>query len=165
MRNPQELALLPGVAKALAKLNSCGFTVILVTNQRGIGLGLMTDEDLHLLHDELGKDLAQCGAHLDAIYYCPHDPSQQPCRCRKPQTGLFEQAMVDFPSISSQNSFVIGDSLSDIQAGSRLRMRTIFIEGDPLCRKLGSEQAAALADIVAESLEEAVNTMLHISAK
>lgn len=164
-KDRSDLALLPGAAEALAKLNTCGLTVILVTNQRGIALGLMTEEDLRFLHDELRKDLAVYGARLDAIYYCPHDPSQHRCTCRKPYTGLFEQAMRDFPGISSENSFVIGDSLSDIQAGSRLGMGTIFIEGDPLYRKSGSEEAAALADAVAGSLGEAVNILLKMSAK
>lgn len=156
----EELVLLPGAAEALARLNARGLTVILVTNQRGIGLGLMTEEDLRLLHDELAKDLSVYGARLDAIYYCPHDPSQEQCTCRKPDTGLFERAMRDFPDISSENTFVIGDSLSDIQAGSRLGMRTIFIEGDPLSRKAGSEEAAVLADAVAASLQAAVKKFL-----
>ena len=161
----EDLVLLPGAAEALARLNDCGFTVILVTNQRGIGLGLMIEEDLHRLHEELAKNLAAFGARLDAIYYCPHDPSQQLCGCRKPQTGLFERAMCDFPGIAGENSVVIGDSLSDIQAGLRMGMHTIFVEGDPLFRKSGREQAIALANAVVGSLKEAVDTLLQISAK
>jgi D-glycero-D-manno-heptose 1,7-bisphosphate phosphatase len=159
-----DLELLPGAARALAKLNASGFTVILVTNQRGIGLNLMTEQELNQVHEELRKNLATYGAHLDAIYYCPHDPSQQPCTCRKPETGLFQQAIRDFPSVSSHNSVVIGDSLSDIQAGSRLGMRTIFVEGEPLHRKPGADRAADLAGAVAESLEDAVNKLLQLSA-
>lgn len=154
-KDRKDLQLLPGAAEALAKLNG-GRTVILVTNQRGIGLGLMTQSELTKLHDEFRKDLAHRGARLDAIYFCPHDPSRQPCLCRKPETGLFEQAMRDFPEVSGENSLVIGDSLSDIQAGVRMRMRTVFIQGDPVYRKPGSEEAARLADAVATSLENAV---------
>ena len=72
--------------------------------------------------------LAQHGARLDAIYYCPHDVGE--CQCRKPDIGLFEQACRDFPEASAHNSVVIGDSLSDLQAGQRLGMKTIFIEGE-----------------------------------
>ena len=158
-----DLQVSSGAAAALAKLNRNGRTVLLVTNQRGIGLGFMTEDQLTQLHDELRQDLAERGARLDAIYYCPHDPSREQCLCRKPKTGLFEQAMRDFPEICGDNSLVIGDSLSDIQAGRQLGMRTVFIEGDALYRKPGSEEAASLADAVAESLETAVAGLLQDS--
>jgi D-glycero-D-manno-heptose 1,7-bisphosphate phosphatase len=156
----EDFELLPGAAQAVAKLNANGLTVILVTNQRAIGLDLMTQPELDQLHKHLRQRLAAHGARLDAIYYCPHDPSHRPCTCRKPETGLFEQAIRDFPGIGSQNSVVIGDSLSDVEAGSRLGMRTIFIEGELLHGKPGADQAAAMADAVARSLEDAVNRLL-----
>jgi D-glycero-D-manno-heptose 1,7-bisphosphate phosphatase len=156
----EDFKLLPGAAQAIARLNASGLTVILVTNQRAIGLGLMTEPELDQLHKHLCQHLAAHGARLDAIYYCPHDPSRRPCTCRKPETGLFEQAMRDFPSICSQNSLVIGDSFSDIQVGSRLGMRTIFIEGELLHAKACADQAAAMAGAVARSLEDAVNGLL-----
>jgi D-glycero-D-manno-heptose 1,7-bisphosphate phosphatase len=161
----EDLQLLPGAGEALAKLNGNGRTIILVTNQRGIGLGLMTEDDLTRLHDALRKDLQRYGARLDAIYHCPHDPSREQCLCRKPATGLFERAMRDFPDLCGENSLVIGDSLSDIQAGTRLGMRTIFIEGEPLNRKPGSEEAATLANAVARSLETAVQGLLLTSCE
>ncbi len=98
--------------------------------------------------------LAQHGARLDAIYYCPHDVGE--CQCRKPDIGLFEQACKDFPRASAQNSVVIGDSLSDLQAGQRLGMKTIFIEGEPDRQKAGAVAAAESADAVAGSLLQAV---------
>jgi D-glycero-D-manno-heptose 1,7-bisphosphate phosphatase len=159
----EDLELFPAAVKALASLNKKGYTVILVTNQRGVGLGYMTESELNALHEELQKDLAQYGARLDAIYYCPHDPSTQECTCRKPLTGLFEQAIRDFPAISKRNSILIGDSLSDIQAGINLGVPTIFIEGEPLHRKPGAEQALALATEVAQSLDDAVTRVLGIS--
>src|SRR5207237_10758586 len=123
----------------------------------------LSEEGLIGLHDFLRKELAEHGAHVDAIYHCPHDPRMQACRCRKPGPGLFEQAFRDFPSASAETSLMIGDSLSDIKAGYRLGMRTIFIQGDPATRKPGSEQAAALADAVAESLKDAVESLVQIS--
>jgi D-glycero-D-manno-heptose 1,7-bisphosphate phosphatase len=158
----KDVKLLPGAAEALAKLNTDKRTVILVTNQRGIALGLLTEMELAQLHDDLCKELAKWGAHLDAIYYCPHDP-QQNCHCRKPESGLFEQAFRDFPGASRDVSVVIGDSLSDIQAGGHLGMKTIFVEGEPSCRKPGSDRAAALADAVAESLKDAAERLICCS--
>jgi D-glycero-D-manno-heptose 1,7-bisphosphate phosphatase len=107
---------------------------------------------------KLQEHLAQHNAHIDAFYYCPHDQSQ--CDCRKPKTGLFEQAFRDFPEASAQNSIVIGDSISDIQAARTLGLFAIFIQGDPKTQKPGAEKAAALADAVAVSLIEAVEKYL-----
>jgi D-glycero-D-manno-heptose 1,7-bisphosphate phosphatase len=151
---------LPGAVDAIARMNRAGLTVIVVSNQRGIALGRLTGAQLDLIHANMRKDLARQDARLDAIYYCPHDNGQ--CNCRKPGTGLFEQAMKDFPQVKPENSVVIGDSLSDVQAGQRLGMKTIFIEGEADRQKLGANTAAATADAVAGSLLEAVQTHLKL---
>ena len=91
--------------------------------------------------------LARHGARLDAIYYCPHDYGE--CHCRKPDTGLFEQAFQRFPQANAENSVVIGDSLSDIQAGRRLGMKTIFIQGEPDRQKAGADAAAPCGRVAA----------------
>ena len=152
---------LPGAVEAVARMNRAGLTVIVVSNQRGIALGRVSVEQLDLIHDQVRSHLARHGARLDAIYYCPHDHGE--CNCRKPGTGLFEQAAKDFPQVDAANSVVIGDSLSDIQAGHRLGMRTIFIQGDPDRQKAGAQAAASLADGVADSLQQAVEKHLGLS--
>jgi D-glycero-D-manno-heptose 1,7-bisphosphate phosphatase len=145
---------LPGAVEAIATLNRDGMTVILVSNQRGIALGLFTHDQLELIHKNMRAHLAQHGARLDAIYYCPHDVGE--CQCRKPDVGLFEQAYKDFPQASADNSVVIGDSLSDMQAGRRMGMKTIFIQGEAERQKAGAVVAAERADAVAGSLLDAV---------
>jgi D-glycero-D-manno-heptose 1,7-bisphosphate phosphatase len=152
---------LPGAVEAVARMNRAGLTVIVVSNQRGIALGRVSVEQLDLIHDQVRSHLALHGARLDAIYYCPHDHGE--CNCRKPGTGLFEQAAKDFPQVDAANSVVIGDSLSDIQAGHRLGMRTIFIQGEPDRQKAGAQAAASLADGVADSLQQAVEKHLGLS--
>jgi D-glycero-D-manno-heptose 1,7-bisphosphate phosphatase len=151
---------LPGAIEAVARMNRAGLTVILVSNQRGIALGLYTPEQLDLIHASMRSELAGHGARVDAIYYCPHDQGE--CHCRKPETGLFEQAWQRFPQANAQNSLLIGDSLSDIQAGHRLGMKTIFIDGEADRQKAGASVAAELADEVAGSLLEAVETHLKL---
>ncbi len=151
---------LPGAIEAVARMNRAGLTVIVVSNQRGIALGLYTPEQLELIHANLQSQLALRGARLDAIYYCPHDRGE--CHCRKPETGLFEQAWRCFPQANPQNSLLIGDSLSDIQAGHRLGMKTIFIDGEADSQKPGATAAADLADQVAASLLQAVETHLKL---
>jgi D-glycero-D-manno-heptose 1,7-bisphosphate phosphatase len=151
---------LPGAVEAIVRMKRAGLTLILVTNQRGVALGKVTNAQLELIHRNLQSSLAQQGACLDAIYYCPHDNGQ--CTCRKPDTGLFEQALKDFPQVNAGNSVVIGDSLSDIQAGRRLGMKTIFIEGETNRQKTGADTAAAAADAVAGSLLQAVEEYLDL---
>lgn len=151
----RDFHLLPGVEEAIARLNASGNKVIVVTNQRGVALGLYTAEDIAKLHEQLATHLALSDAHIDAIYYCPHDKNE--CNCRKPGTALFEEAFRDFPSASPKNSVMIGDSISDIEAGIRLGMPTVFIRGDLEHQKPGAKRAASLADAVADTLLNAVN--------
>jgi D-glycero-D-manno-heptose 1,7-bisphosphate phosphatase len=149
---------LPGAEEAIAALNGSGRRVIVATNQRGVALGRYTSGDVDALHGELQRQLGAHGARIDAIYICAHDKDE--CDCRKPKTGLFEQAFRDFPEASAATSVMIGDSLSDIEAARRLGMRSIFIEGDPETQKAGAGKAAALADAVCGSLVEAVREFL-----
>ena len=146
----EQVELLPGIAEAIARLNRSGRKVIVVTNQRAVALGLCSETELLALHDRLRECLASQGAHLDAIYYCPHDVGE--CNCRKPLPGLFEQAFRDFPDANPGNSVMIGDSLSDMEAGARLGMRTIFIAADH-ARPMDATSAAVP---VARSLEDCV---------
>ena len=154
----RDFEFLPGAESAVAALNRSGRQVIVISNQRGIALGLYTRADVETLHTKLQEHMAKHGAHIDAFYYCPHDRNQ--CDCRKPKTGLFEQVFRDFPEASAQNSIVIGDSISDIQAARTLGLLAIFVQGDPKTQKPGAEKAAALADAVANSLIEAVQKYL-----
>jgi len=156
--NWSQFHLLPGVPEAIARLNRAGLKVIVVSNQRGIALGLYTAEDVNALHTELQRTLAAHSAHIDAFYFCPHD--KDACDCRKPDPGLYRQALTDFPDITPESSLMIGDSWSDIEFGHRLGMRTIFIEGDPSRQKFGADRARALADQSFTSLSDAVDALL-----
>jgi D-glycero-D-manno-heptose 1,7-bisphosphate phosphatase len=155
---------LPGVHQAIARLNRAGLRVIVLSNQRGIALGLHTAEDVRAIHAAFQSELAAHdshgtrGAHIDAFYFCPHDKGE--CNCRKPLPGLFEQAQADFPEIAADSSVMIGDSLSDIEFGRRLGMATIFIDGDPARQKPGAEAARDLADEHFASLPQAVDALL-----
>jgi D-glycero-D-manno-heptose 1,7-bisphosphate phosphatase len=155
---PRDFHLLPGAESAIAALNRSGCRVIVISNQRGVALGQYTCADVDALHAWLQEHLSAHGAHIDGFYYCPHDANQ--CECRKPKTGLFQQAFRDFPDASAANSIVIGDSVSDIQAARTLGSPSIFIQDDPLTQRPGSDQAAALADAVSSSLLEAVEEYL-----
>lgn len=118
VKRSEEFKLLPMVADAIRLLNTAGIRIIIVTNQRGIARGIMTEADLNEIHSKMVAELAKAGAQIDAIYYCPHEDGQ--CNCRKPQIGLFLRAKEDFPDIDFSQSFVIGDSVVDMEAAFRL---------------------------------------------
>jgi D-glycero-D-manno-heptose 1,7-bisphosphate phosphatase len=129
VKGPDEVALLPGAATAIRRLNDAGVTVIVVTNQRGVALGRMTEADVIAVNETLRAKLNEAaGARIDAYFYCPHDKGQ--CDCRKPGTGMFRQARERFPWIDFARSAMIGDSLSDVEAGRALGMTTLRIGED-----------------------------------
>lgn len=168
---------LPGVPQAISRLNRAGLRVVVVSNQRGIALGLYTSDDVRKIHSALQSWLQSHGAHIDAFYFCPHDKQQ--CNCRKPLPGLFHQAVAEFPEIATESSVMIGDSLSDIEFGRRLGMTTLFLEGDPgvhderigslgrdpKLRKPSAEAARQLASLCFPSLPEATDALLaHLAS-
>jgi D-glycero-D-manno-heptose 1,7-bisphosphate phosphatase len=150
---------LPGVAEAVARLNRAGLRVVVVSNQRGIALGLYTAADVEAIHAAFQELLNGQGAHVDAFFVCPHGRGQ--CNCRKPLPGLFEQAAAEFPEITAATSVMIGDTRSDMEFGRRLGMTTILLTGDPEHRNPGAQAAGELADLRFPSLVEAVNALLE----
>jgi D-glycero-D-manno-heptose 1,7-bisphosphate phosphatase len=148
----------PGVPEAIARLNRAGLRVIVVSNQRGIALGLYAAEDVEAIHLAFQQLLSDHGAHIDAFFLCPHDHGQ--CNCRKPLPGLFEQAVAQFPTISAATSVMIGDSPVDIEFGRRLGITTILIDSNSEHAAPGTESARESADLHFPSLSEAVNALL-----
>lgn len=112
---PAELELLPGAVEAIRLLNRSGIWTAVVTNQRGIAKGLMSERDLEAVHERLRQQLADGGAHLDAIYHCPHE--QDRCDCRKPRPGMLLRAQSEHPGLRFSQAAMVGDSESDVRAG------------------------------------------------
>jgi D-glycero-D-manno-heptose 1,7-bisphosphate phosphatase len=154
-----DFRLLPGVIDGIRKLNQAGIRVFVVSNQRGIALGLYTSETVRAIHDELQNLLKSHEARVDGFYFCPHDKGQ--CNCRKPLPGLFEQAVAEFPDVEARTCAMLGDSLSDIEFGRRLGMLTIFLQCDSSRQKPGADAAKDLADLRFSSFLEAVNGLLE----
>jgi len=153
-----EFKVLPGVMEAIGLLNGAGVRVVVVSNQRGVALGLYSEDAVREIHAEFQKMLETSGARVDAFYFCPHDKGQ--CDCRKPLPGMFEKAVADFPTIHAASSVMIGDGLVDIDFGRRLGMKTVFVEGDPERQQAGAEAARKLADMAFPSLLAAVTGLL-----
>jgi len=112
---PEEFVIIDGALEAIKALKDEGFLVFIITNQRGVALGEMTMERVNAIHKVLKDKLMEIGTDIDGIYTCPHDKDS--CDCRKPKPGLIMQAKNDFPEIDLEKSIVIGDSITDIEAG------------------------------------------------
>ncbi|MDR3753595.1 MAG: HAD family hydrolase [Terracidiphilus sp.] len=148
----EEFRVLPGVSEALRRLNEAGLRVVVVSNQRGIAKGLYTAADLEAMHAQFQRLLGREGARIDAFFICPHETDE--CNCRKPLTGLFEQAVARFHEITAATSVMIGDSPSDVEFGRRVGMKTILVDARD------GRAGAELADLRFASLAEAVDALL-----
>jgi D-glycero-D-manno-heptose 1,7-bisphosphate phosphatase len=119
---PETLALLPGVVDELRRLHSLGFLLVVVTNQAGIARGYYTEVDYATFTAHLQSELASHGVLIDAVYSCPHHPDGSvaqyavECNCRKPKPGMILTAMREM-GIDPSQSWLVGDKLSDVQAG------------------------------------------------
>jgi len=154
-RRVEDFELLPTVPEAIKLLNANGFKVVVITNQSGIARGYFTDETLAQIHRKMEEELAEQGAHVDAIYYCPHHPDGG-CECRKPKTALFLQAVKDL-HIDISRSFVIGDMQMDIDAGKALGCKTVLVTTGPQ----GRNSIIDPPDYAADSLLEATKWILR----
>lgn len=139
LRDPRDVRLLPGAAEAIARLNRAGLPVIVVTNQSGIGRGMLTHEDYRLVEGRVTELLAAAGAFLDATYYCPHAPDDDaPCDCRKPGTRLYRDAASAL-GIDMRTSWWIGDRLSDLDPARTFDAKAILVEtGDGTAHREGA---------------------------
>lgn len=120
---PDELEILPGVKEAIILLRRHYDLILIVTNQQGIGKGLMTEADLTAVHAKLQECL---GNTIDRIYYCPELERAHSFR-RKPNIGMALQARHDFPDIKLKESVMIGDSRTDMLFGRRCGMTTVLV--------------------------------------
>ncbi len=113
LNHASRFRMFPFAAAAIRRLNSAGLPVIVVTNQSGVGRGYFPESLVHTVHELMSQQLAAAGAHLDAIYYCPHT-SADACDCRKPKPGLLQRAAREH-SLDLASSFVVGDRYGDIE--------------------------------------------------
>lgn len=132
---------LPGVAEAISSLRGAGWNVIVVSNQRCVGKGLLQIAELEAIHQKMAAELAKAGAPLDGVYYCPHE-KEPPCDCRKPSPGMFFRAAREH-QIELAASWMVGDSESDIEAGKRAGCRTVRIIYEPAAEGEGRNYFAS----------------------
>ena len=126
----QQFRFLPGAGESIAKLSAIFCRIIVVTNQQGVGKGLLKESDLNLIHNLMRLDVVKLGGKIDAVYFAPYLAAENH-PWRKPGTGMALQAKADFPEIDFHKSVMVGDSLSDMEFGKALGMKTVFIHPEP----------------------------------
>jgi len=129
VKSPEELHILPGVPAALARLKQGGARLIVVTNQSGVGRGLISLQDLESIHAKLRDRLAEEGVVLDAIYFCPHHPNDD-CVCRKPKRGMVDRATAEL-HVDLSRSYLVGDQARDMELAHRAGMKSILVTTGP----------------------------------
>ncbi len=129
MKTVEEFHFCEQALAALSSLATLFDRIVVVTNQQGIGKGLMTEEMLLDIHGEMLSAILANNGRIDAIYYCPHLASFG-CNCRKPGTGMPQQAKAEFPDIDFSQSIMVGDSITDMQMGRSLGMYCVWINAD-----------------------------------
>lgn len=123
--NWDEFRFYDGVKEALKQLSGVFGVIVLVTNQRGIGKGLMTLDDLAGIHSKMMDEIRAAGGRIDKLYFCADLDNDSPCR--KPNPGMAELAKADFPQIDMKRSIIAGNKLSDMRFGRNAGMFTAYI--------------------------------------
>lgn len=165
----EKLQLIPGSAEAIRLINASGMKAVVITNQSGIARGLYDESFVEKIHSHLQGALRVEGALIDAFYFCPHHPTAgrgaylQACGCRKPAPGMLLRAAVEL-QIDLEHSWLVGDTLADIEAGARAGVRGILVRtgyGEESARALdtgsGSQDSVTIRPAhIAENLRDAV---------
>lgn len=165
LKEARQVRLLEGAGEALAKLKTRGFALVLVSNQSGIGRGLITQDQAQQVHQAVVERLAEYGVRLDAVFYCPHTPAEA-CRCRKPSPEPFLQAAREL-DLDLAYSFMVGDQATDMEAGKRAGCRTILLSTGPTDRVhtatagTGESMQYQQPDAVARDWAEVVGHLLR----
>jgi len=127
VKNTEEFEFMIGAETAISKLSKIFNRIVIVTNQQGIAKGIMSDNDLGFLHEYMLLELKKNGGVIDKVYYCPHLAAEN-CNCRKPNPGMIQQAIIDYPDIKIEDSYLIGDSDTDILAGNKMGLITVKVD-------------------------------------
>ena len=149
----ESFSFLAGVLKALKLLRNHFDRIFIVTNQQGIGKGLMTEGQLDLIHVNMLKAIRDSGGKIDKIYFCP-DLATKPGNFRKPSPYMALLAQKEFPELNFENAFMVGDTQSDIEFGKRLAMKTVLISSTQTfeVKKEGSQPDLVMKDLLSFAL-------------
>jgi D-glycero-D-manno-heptose 1,7-bisphosphate phosphatase len=162
----ERIKIYPYSYDAVKKINQSGFLAVIITNQSGVGRGLIPERELQMIHRRMERSFKRQGAHIDKIYYCPHylhssNPKyQKDCQCRKPNPGMALKAAKEL-DIDLSQSYMIGDKVDDILFGIHIGATPILVlTGFGKKSKTQLEQKKIRPAHVAKNLLDAVNWIL-----
>jgi len=161
-----QLALIPRSGDAIRLLNENEILAVVVSNQAGIAHGYFREEDTALFNRALGEELGKLGVRIDAFYYCPHHPEagmedyRTDCDCRKPGPGMMLKAAKDM-GIDLPKSFMIGDKLTDIEAGKKAGCGTVLVKTGQGMEAL--KNGSIWCGFIADDLYQAAEYILDLS--
>ena len=164
------LELYSFTADAIRLLNRAGYATVVVTNQGGIGRGIIDSHFLQQVHQTIDARLAAGRAKIDRYYFCPHHPDavvpelRIKCTCRKPASGMIEQACREL-SLDPKRSVMIGDRRLDIVAGSAAGTRTVLVRTGHGAHEEAMPPGHARPDAILNNLMEAVGWILRTSSR
>jgi histidinol-phosphate phosphatase family protein len=162
----EEFRFIKGVRSSLKRIKQAGIPVVVITNQSAIGRGLVTVADLSALHGRMLAGIKKAGGKILKIYHCPHHPEDH-CRCRKPRIGMLKKAAREL-DLDLKKCLFVGDTLKDIQAGSRVGCRTVLVQtgqGRESLKKILTGKTRVRPDWVCESLPAATPLILEYFSK
>ena len=158
IKSPQEWFPITGSLEAIAQLYQHGYKIIVITNQSGIARGLFSEQTLHTIHKKMRQEVMAHGGQIDAIYFCPHQGSDQ-CECRKPKIGLLTQFAQDY-AVDLTGLFFIGDSLRDIQAAQHAGAKPILVKTGNGLKTLQEHADISTAVLTFSTLYDAVQYII-----
>ncbi len=161
------IEIFPSSFEAVQQINKAGLLAVIITNQSGVGRGLIAEKNLQHIHLKLQEVFAKHDAHLDGIYYCPHylhstiPEYRKDCSCRKPLPGMALQAASDL-NIDIKKSYMIGDKVEDILFGLNIKAQPVLVQtGFGLKSQKQLDKEGIIPAYVASNLLEAVNWILQ----
>jgi D-glycero-D-manno-heptose 1,7-bisphosphate phosphatase len=145
VKSPDEWVPIPGALEAIARLNHAGWHTVVATNQSGLARGLFDTGAMNAVHTKMNQALAKVGGRIDAVFFCPHGPSEG-CRCRKPLPGLFEMIAERY-GVELTDVPLVGDTLRDLEAGAAVGCQPHLVRTGKGAR-LDEEQLEAIVEKV-----------------
>jgi D-glycero-D-manno-heptose 1,7-bisphosphate phosphatase len=155
LADPAGFELIGGAAEGLLRLVRLGLGLVVVTNQSGVGRGIVDPDSLAAIHDEMARQLEAHGVRLDGVYWCPHRPEDD-CTCRKPRTGLVDRAAAEL-SFDPTEAFVVGDRPRDIEMGQAVGATTLLVRTGHGARF--EHESGLLPDYVVDDLRAAAEVI------
>lgn len=158
IKSPAEWQAIPSSLQAIRYLNQQGHCIVVATNQSGVSRGYFSLATLAAIHHRMQQTLANAGAYLDGVYFCPHR-TEDHCSCRKPLPGMIWQILKDF-QVKNSETIVIGDSLRDIQAGQAAGCQTVLVKTgkgqETLVKNQGLDDVVITDNLLVWSMTKAI---------